>query len=109
LPRRSPQCRHRADTGNTAIVANVADAKLQQALEIPIDDFIRGRDSVFVLHADEVLLGFIARKMITFAGWPASPLKMRRVKTFPRDPVPPVISIRFPSRSLVHFHSIHFS
>jgi hypothetical protein len=43
----------------------------------------------------------IAEKTMTLAGSPESPLKSRRTRTFPREPVPPVTNTRFPSKTLM--------
>src|SRR5437899_6350846 len=39
-------------------------------------------------------------KTTTFRGVPSSPPRMRRVSSFPKEPVPPVISTRLPSSTI---------
>jgi hypothetical protein len=58
------------DARDTAEIANVSDTELQQALEIPINDLIRGRNPILVFYAYEVLLEFIAREN-NHLGWMA--------------------------------------
>src|SRR6266849_9439757 len=49
----------------------------------------------------ECCLASSREKMITLAGIPNSPESSRRVSTCPKEPVPPVMRIRFPSSRTV--------
>jgi hypothetical protein len=71
-------------------ITDIANAKVEHALEITENDFIGGSMLFHVTHAHFVLFGFVAREYDDFARFSNFADQQASYETFSREPVPPV-------------------